>query len=88
MGNLKFCFANKNEKEEPLSFIVNFKLIGYAPYGTSQDNIILHVQFLNRPPDELILIIGEVLDADANASRRRSERITVTSEIQKKLNLV
>ena len=86
-GTLKFCF-NCAETGEPLTYYVAFRLIGYAPYGGSQETVTLHVQYINKPPDDLILIIGQILDADINASRRRGERILITSDVQRKLNLV
>jgi len=87
LGSLKFCFNNP-ETNSPIAFFVNFRLLGYAPYGGIQDTVIMHTQFLNRPPDDLILIIGQILEADINFSRRRGERIVITNDVQHRLNLV
>jgi hypothetical protein len=45
------------------------------------------LEFTQRPPDDLIQILGSLLEANANSQRRRDERIIVTPETQKKLGL-
>jgi hypothetical protein len=48
---------------------------------------IISVEFTQRPPDDLIQILGTLLEANANAQRRRDERIIVSPETLKKLGL-
>jgi hypothetical protein len=46
------------------------------------------IQFTQRPSDDLIEVIGRVLDANVNSSKRKEERITITTESQRKFNLL
>ena len=46
------------------------------------------LQFTNRPPDDFIEIIGRVLDANVNSSKRKEARIPLTPDTVRKLNLV
>ncbi|MDR2535281.1 MAG: pilus assembly protein PilZ [Treponema sp.] len=85
-GSLKFCFTD-TETGNPLIFFVAVRSMGYAPYGGTQDMIIIHLQFTQRPPDDLIVIMGRILDADANSAQRRGDRILVTTDTQRKLQL-
>jgi hypothetical protein len=48
----------------------------------------LTIQFTQRPSDDLIEVIGRVLDANVNSSKRREERIVITAETQRKFNLL
>jgi hypothetical protein len=48
---------------------------------------LFNVQFTQRPPDDLIEIMGRLLDANVNSTRRKSERILITAETLRKLNL-
>ncbi|MDR2150068.1 MAG: pilus assembly protein PilZ [Spirochaetaceae bacterium] len=83
--NLKFCF--KKPDANPLTFFVSARSIGYAPYGNQNDMSIFNLQFTQQPPDDLIEIIGRVLETTANASARSNEHITITENTQRRLNL-
>ena len=45
------------------------------------------LEFTQRPPDDLIQILGSLLEANSNAQRRKDERIVITPESMKKLGL-
>ena len=45
------------------------------------------MQFTARPPDDLIEIVGRLLEANANAIRRREERVLINDDSKRKLNL-
>lgn len=83
--NLKFCF--KKPDANPLTFSIFARSVGYAPYGNQSDMSIFNLQFTQQPPDDLIEIIGRVLETTANAVARNNERITITENAQRKLNL-
>jgi hypothetical protein len=87
MVSLRFCFKIA-DKANPVAFFVNSKSIGYAPYGKSPDMAIFTLQFTQRPPDDLIEIIGRILDANVNSAKRREERIPITTDSARKMNLV
>jgi hypothetical protein len=85
--SLRFCFKNP-EDGNPLTFFVAGHVIGLAPYKNSNDVSLLSVQFTQRPPDDLIEIVGKVLDANVNSSKRKDDRILITTETQRRLKLL
>jgi hypothetical protein len=85
--SLRFCFKDV-ETGNPLTFFVAGRVIGLAPYKNSEDVSLLSVQFTQRPPDDLIEIVGRVLDANVNSSKRKTDRILITTEAQRKLKLL
>ncbi|MDR2102798.1 MAG: PilZ domain-containing protein [Treponema sp.] len=87
MVSLRFCFRSP-ETGNPVTFFVSARSVGYAPYGGSHDVAMFTLQFSQRPPDDLIEIMGRVLDANVNSSKRREERILLTVDNQRKLNIL
>ena len=85
--SLRFCFQTL-EKGNPVTFFVSARVVGTAPYKGTQDVILLSLQFTQRPPDDLIEIVGRVLDANVNSSKRKDERILITTDTQRKLRMV
>jgi len=85
--SLRWCFKLP-DKPEPITFFVACMVGGFTPYDPqNQDVQLLTLEFTQRPPDDLISILGSLLDANANAQRRKEERILVTPESMKKLGL-
>jgi hypothetical protein len=85
--SLRYCFKNP-EDGNPLTFFVAGRVLGVAPYRNSEDVSMLSVQFTQRPPDDLIEIVGRVFDANVNSSKRKDERILITTDTQRKLKLL
>jgi hypothetical protein len=85
--SLRFCFK-KAEKSNPVAFFVNTKSTGYIPYGNSEDMGLFSLQFTQRPPDDLIEILGRILDANITSAKRREERIIINADNIRKLNIV
>jgi hypothetical protein len=85
--SLRFCFKDL-ETGNPLTFFVAGRVIGLAPYKNSADVSLLSIQFTQRPPDDLIEIIGRVFDANVNSSKRKDDRILITTDTQRKLKLL
>jgi hypothetical protein len=48
---------------------------------------LFNLQFTQRPPDDLIEIMGRILDANINSAKRREDRIPITAETSRKLNI-
>jgi hypothetical protein len=86
-ASLRFCFKSP-EKTNPVTFFVAARVMGSSPYGGSAEVAILTLQFTNRPPDDLIEIMGRVLDANVNSAKRKDERIMISNDTQRKLNLL
>jgi hypothetical protein len=85
--SLRFCFRPPGESNS-VTFFVAARVLATAPYGNSQDVNIFTLQFSNRPPDDLIEIIGRVLDANVNSAKRKDLRIALTPESLRKLKLL
>ncbi|MCL2231964.1 MAG: PilZ domain-containing protein [Treponema sp.] len=86
MVSVRYCFKYA-EKGNPVTFFVNARSAGYAPYGNSEDMAIFSLQFTQRPPDDLIEIMGRILDANVNSTKRRDDRIMISPESLRKLNI-
>jgi hypothetical protein len=71
-----------------VTFFVAARVMGQAPYGGSEDIALFALQFTQRPPDDLIEIMGRLLDANVNSAKRREERIIISAESQRKLNML
>jgi hypothetical protein len=84
--SIRFCFKSP-ESENPVTFFVNSKSLGFSTYGDSNDNVLLKFQFTQRPPDDLIEIIGRILEANVNSSKRKDERIVITPDTTRRLGL-
>jgi len=85
--NLRFCFKPAGETNT-VTFFVAGRVLSSAPYGNSQDINIFNIQFTNRPPDDFIEIMGRLLDATVNSSKRKDDRIQITADNLRKLNLM
>ena len=85
-ANLRFCF-NEQEGDGIITFLVSSRVAEIRPYMNSKDLVIVTLQFAARPPDDLIEICGRLLEANANAIRRREERIPINDDSKRKLNL-
>ncbi|MDR1636162.1 MAG: pilus assembly protein PilZ [Treponema sp.] len=87
MVSIRFCFKDPGGGEQ-VTFFVSARSTGYAPYGGSQDVALFTVQFTQRPPDDLIEIMGRLLDANFNSTKRRDDWIVLNTENIRKLNLL
>ena len=86
MVSLRFCFRSP-DTGNPVTFFVNSKAVGSSAYGDSADTAIFSLQFTQRPPDDLIEIMGRILEANINSAKRKDERILITPDSIRRLNL-
>ena len=85
--NLRFSFKT-NTKEEPISFFVSSKTVGFNKYNkTNPDVYFVSLLYTQRPPDNLIEIIGKLIEANIDAKKRRDERIILNPESMRKLGI-
>lgn len=73
---------------DKLCFFVSTRVQSIAPYMASSDLSVVTLAFTQRPPDDLIETIGRVLEANANAVRRREERIVMSEDSKRRLSLL
>jgi hypothetical protein len=85
-ASIRFCFKQSGNSDA-IFFFVNVKSIGFTPYGNSSDVAMFTFQYIQRPPDDLIEILGRFLSVNDSFSKRRSERLTLTPELMRKLQL-
>lgn len=83
--SIRFCFIDSDR--QPVSFMVNGRVTDIKPYMNSTELAIITISFTQRPSDELIERVGNLLDANANAIRRKEERIILNPDVKRKLNL-
>jgi hypothetical protein len=86
MVSLRFCFKS-SDTGAPVPFFVSAKCVGYTPYNNSKDVAVFNLQFTQRPPDDLIEIMGRMLDANINSAKRKDERIIITPESMRRLHV-
>ncbi len=84
--SLRFSFK-LSDKVDPLLFFVSARTAGFAPYAGSQDVAMFTLSYNQRPPDDLIEIMGRLLDANMNSSKRREDRILLTADSMRKIGL-
>ncbi len=86
-ASLRYSFKQQG-KPDPISFFVPNKITGYTPYNPKNREIqLIAMEFTQRPPDDLIQVLGILLEANANSQRRKDERIVINPESLKKLGL-
>jgi hypothetical protein len=85
-SSLRFCFK-KPDKDAPVTFFVAARVSGSTPHGGSGNVSLFSLQFTQRPPDDLIEIMGRVLDANVASAKRREERLLLTPDVIRKLSL-
>ena len=84
--SLRYCFK-KHDKINPVTFFVSARVIKQSRYGDSSDMGIMSIQFTQRSPDDLIEIMGRLLDANVNSAKRHDERVMISDESLRKLNI-
>lgn len=85
--SLRFCFL-KEDRSDIFSFFVKSRVSGLTRYDKDKNLHFAHLDFIQRPPDDLIEILGGLLEANINAARRREERIIIDPESLRRLGIV
>jgi hypothetical protein len=84
--SLRFSFRDQS-KSDPVMFFVSARAAGHSAYGSSPDVAMLSIAFTQRPPDDLIEVIGRMLDANMNSAKRRDDRVLLTPDVMRKLGI-
>lgn len=85
--SLRFAFR-ENDKIDPLMFFVSARVTGYNPYNAEKPNLnFISLDFTQRPPDDLIAILGQILDARMMSQKRKEERIIINADSVKRLGI-
>ena len=83
--SLRYCFFDQNN--EPIQFFVNCTVIEKKSYQGSNDLAMVTLEFTSRPPDDLILKIGEFLEVNDNFNTRKEERIGINKNSLRLLSI-
>jgi len=84
---LRWCFKQP-DKDEPITFFVPCHAGGFMHYNVQNPDVqMISLEYTQRPPDDLILIIGALLEAKSNSQQRKDERIVLTPENIKRFGL-
>ena len=83
--SLRFCFFS--QENAPIYFFVNCLVDKIQDYTHTNELALITLNFSQRPPDDLILRIGEVLEANENFINRREDRINITKESIRSLGI-
>lgn len=85
--SLRFSFQ-RPDKPDPISFYVTCKVAGFSPYGQGNQKLnFVSLVYPQRPSDDLISILGHLLETNINSKKRKEERIIVTVDSIPKLGL-
>jgi hypothetical protein len=83
--NLRFCFFAG--ESQLLSFFIASKVTNITPYMNSKDLAVVTLTYTQRPPDDLIEMVGHLLDANTNSIRRKEERILINEDSRRRLSI-
>jgi hypothetical protein len=86
--SLRFSFRMEG-KVDPVSFFVQGHATGFAPYVQGGGDLqFMNVEYTQRPPDDLIDILGRVMEANVSSVRRREDRVLINPDSMRKIGLV
>ena len=87
MMSLRFAFQIGGSVD-PILFFIQGKITGFSPINKNKPDLYFaSIQYTNRPPDDLIQILGTILDAATNSKMRAEERIIISEESNRKLDI-
>lgn len=82
---LRYCFIDQSNA--PIHFFVTCNVISAGSYQNTSELAIVSLEFTQRPPDDLIMRIGEFIEASENFSNRKEERIDINANSLRKLGI-
>lgn len=83
--SLRLCFVPPDSST--ITFFINSRVESVQPYMNNGELFVISMEFSQRAPDDLIGMLGNLHEANANAVRRREERIAITPDSKRKLGL-
>lgn len=83
--SIRYCFFDNNN--EPIQFFVNCTVLDVKSYQGSNDLALITLIFTSRPPDDLILRIGEFIEVNENFQNRKEERIALNENSLRQLGI-
>jgi hypothetical protein len=85
--SLRLGFTQQGSRS-PVTFFVSCRVENLSEYHPQKPHVrFISLEFLQRPADLLIGVLGSLLELKTNALRRRDERIVVTADVLRKIGL-
>jgi PilZ domain len=85
--NLNLGFQREQETD-PVVFFIPSVIEGYKSINEKQkEAYMFNLNFIQKPSDELIEIIGELIEVKEKYEKRKNSRITINSKILKDIGL-
>ncbi len=85
--NIRFTFFGSEGKDK-LSFFVSSKLEGISDYDVNGRSFaMVSLSYTQRAPDDLIDKLGSLIEANIASKKRKNERIVLSKENKKRINL-
>lgn len=82
--SLRYGFFENTGK---IQFFVTCNVIKIEKYHEQSDLVLMTLEFTQRPPDDLILKLGEFFEANSNAKIQNNEKIFINPENLKLLSI-
>lgn len=83
--SLRFCFLDQNNS--PIQFFVNCVVDKIDLYQNTDKLALVTLNFTQKPPDDLIMRMGEFIEASENFKNRKEDRILINKESLRKLSM-
>ena len=83
--SVRFCFKDSDRPSDYISFFIQSKITSMSLFKKESGLYLLNCEYSQRPPDDLIQILGTMLEATIVAKKRREERVILTPDTLRKL---
>ena len=84
--SLRFCFID--EDGAPIFFFVTCSVGEIKQYQGSSELAVVTLNFTQRPPDDLIVRVGEFVEVNENFNIRKEERIGINKNSMRELGIL
>jgi hypothetical protein len=85
--HLRFAF-NKGDSPGQISFYVLARMEEYTPFESNKPDLyFIDLKYTQRPPNDLVIILGTLIEAGATIKKRKNERIVITPETLRMLKI-
>lgn len=84
--SLRFCFLE--EDNSPIYFFVTCSVGEIKQYQGSTELAVVTLNFTQRPPDDLIVRVGEFVEVNENFNIRKEERIGINKNSMRELGIL
>jgi hypothetical protein len=78
--NLRLSFF-PNEAKSPVTFFVPCIVKGYNTFNTKSTSYLMSLEFSQKPPDDLIEVLGRILELSEMFEKRKTLRINVEGKV-------